>query len=218
VTCKGYWCHLKNPNSNFPYSILHFKIQNKKHYRWETTHTHRDQNHREREREWTEKAQKCQLWEREGHEITKSPTKTQSQMKKSTTMSTTKPQRFLSTNKREKKESKKTSKECKNLVSWTFLSSSRLALLLLKELQGQALPRQNTPLPFCHVGLFAVPLGVPVAWPPPPLFFSSSPHFVVNACFKFWDFYYALNVMALKEYFINWVWLKFIFWGLFLIS
>jgi hypothetical protein len=84
-------------------------------------------------------------------------------MKKSTTMSTTKPQRFLSTNKREKKESKKTSKECKDLVSWTFLSSSRLALLLLKELQGQALHRQNTPLPFCHVGLFAVPLGVPVA-------------------------------------------------------
>jgi hypothetical protein len=41
--------------------------------------------------------------------------------------------------------------------------------------------------------------------PPPPLFFSSSPHFVVNACFKFWDLYYALNVMALKEYFINWV-------------
>jgi hypothetical protein len=41
--------------------------------------------------------------------------------------------------------------------------------------------------------------------PPPPPLFSSSPHFVVNACFKFWDFYYALNVMALKEYFINWV-------------
>jgi hypothetical protein len=67
------------------------------------------------------------------------------------------------------------------------------------------------------VGLFAVPLGACSMTPPPPLF-SSSPHFVVNACFKFWDFYYALNVMALKEYFINWVWLKFIFWGLFLIS
>lgn len=170
VTCKGYWCHLKIPNSNFPNSILHFKIQNKKHYRWETTHT--ETKITERDREWTEKAQKCQLWEREGHEITKSPTKTQGQMKKSTTMSSTKLQRFLSTNKREKKESKKTLKECKNLVSWTFLSSSRLALLLLKELQGQALPRRNTPLPFCHEGLFAVPLGAcSMTPPPPPLFF-----------------------------------------------
>lgn len=51
VTCKGYWCHLKIPNSNFPNSILHFKIQNKKHYRWETTHTQRPKSQRETESE-----------------------------------------------------------------------------------------------------------------------------------------------------------------------
>lgn len=47
VTCKGYWCHLKIPNSNFPYSIIHFKIQNKKHYRWETTHKPKSQRESE---------------------------------------------------------------------------------------------------------------------------------------------------------------------------